>query len=102
MKKIAGIILMSSCLFVACINNTKDEKKMSEKEVKDTLTEHTINPGLLVNKKDPICEMPISAGVTDTVTYKGNILGFCSAECKAEFMKKPEDYIAKAELKIKQ
>ena len=101
MKKVAGIILMASFIIAAC-NNIKDEHKMSEKEVKkDTLTEHTINPGLLVNKKDPICEMPVAAGVSDTVTYKGNLLGFCSSECKAEFMKKPEDYIAKAELKIK-
>lgn len=100
MKKRLSIILLTALYFSACNNITKEDKKMSEKEVKDTLTEHTINPGLLVNKKDPICEMPISAGVTDTVTYKGNILGFCSPECKAEFMKKPEDYIAKAELKI--
>ena len=56
---------------------------------------------VLVNKKDPVCEMPISAGISDTTIYKGNILGFCSPECKAEFMKKPADYIAKAELKIK-
>ena len=101
MKKAVGIILVGAFLMVACNNVVKEDKKMSEKEVKDTLTEHTINPGLLVNKKDPICEMPIAAGVTDTVTYKGNLLGFCSSECKAEFMKKPEDYIAKAELKIK-
>ena len=102
MKKILAIIIMASLCFAACDHAAKDEKKMSEKEEKkDTLTEHTINPGLLVNKKDPICEMPVSAGVTDTVTYKGNVLGFCSSECKAEFVKKPEDYIAKAELKIK-
>ena len=99
MKKV-GIILMTSFIIVSC-NNFKDDKKMSEKEVKkDTLTEHTINPGLLVNKKDPVCEMPVSAGVTDTLTYKGNLLGFCSEECKAEFVKKPEDFIAKAELKL--
>ena len=102
MNKVIGIILMASCMMVACNNVVKEDKKMSEKEVKkDTLSEHTINPGLLVNKKDPVCEMPITAGVTDTVTYKGNLLGFCSEECKSEFMKKPEDYIAKAELKIK-
>ena len=93
---------MATCMMVACNNVVKDDKKMSEKEVKkDTLSEHTINPELLVNKKDPVCEMPITAGVTDTFTYKGNLLGFCSVECKSEFMKKPEDYIAKAELKIK-
>ncbi|MEI6184052.1 MAG: YHS domain-containing protein [Bacteroidota bacterium] len=101
MRIFLNFIIIAALFLSACNNTVKDDKKMSEKEVKDTLTEHTINPGLLVNKKDPICEMPVSAGVTDTMTYKGNIIGFCSAECKAEFEKKPEDYIAKAELKIK-
>ena len=101
MKKILSIIIIAAVWFSACNSPVKEEKKMSEKEVKDTLTEHTVNPGLLVNKKDPVCEMPISAGISDTTIYKGNILGFCSPECKAEFMKKPADSIAKAELKIK-
>jgi YHS domain-containing protein len=39
--------------------------------------------------------MPLSAGVADTAHYKGKIYGFCSAECKADFLSKPEEYLSK-------
>ena len=45
-------------------------------------------------KKDLICGMPISAGVTDTAHYKGKIYGFCAPECKADFVKDPEALLA--------
>ena len=46
-------------------------------------------------KKDPTCNMPISAGVEDTENYKEKVYGFCSKECKEEFLKDPESYLAK-------
>ena len=101
MKKITFVLLASSLIFFSCNSFSKDSKKLSEKNEKnDTLTEHTIDPGLLVNRIDPICGMSTIKDMSDTTTYKGNILGFCSSECKAEFMKKPEDFIAKAEIKV--
>ena len=48
------------------------------------------------SKKDLSCGMPISSGITDTANYKGKLYGFCSAECKADFLKN-----AKALLKAK-
>lgn len=45
--------------------------------------------------KDPACNMPISAGVEDTAHYKDKVYGFCSKECKEEFLKDPESYLAK-------
>jgi YHS domain-containing protein len=42
------------------------------------------------SKKDLSCGMPISAGVSDTAQYKGKLYGFCSAECKADFLKDAE------------
>lgn len=36
--------------------------------------------------KDPACGMPLSAGITDTATVDGKIYGFCSPECKDEFL----------------
>ena len=41
------------------------------------------------NTKDLICGMPVAAGVADTAHYKGKVYGFCSAECKNEFLKDP-------------
>ena len=47
-------------------------------------------------KKDPACGMPLTAGLEDTTRYKGKLYGFCSKECKAEFLKDPDGYSAKA------
>lgn len=49
----------------------------------------------LASKIDLSCEMPLSAGLEDTLNYKGKIYGFCSKECKDEFLKEPEAHIAK-------
>lgn len=46
------------------------------------------------NKKDPVCRMPLPAGVADTVNYNGKIYGFCSPGCKEGFKKNPAAYLA--------
>ncbi len=56
---------------------------------------------LVNNAKDPVCGMPVTAGISDTVHYKNDVLGFCSAECKEEFLKNPESMLAAAEIKKK-
>jgi YHS domain-containing protein len=56
---------------------------------------------LVNNAKDPVCGMPVTAGISDTVHYKKDVLGFCSAECKEEFQKNPESMLAAAEIKKK-
>lgn len=45
-------------------------------------------------KKDPACGMPLKAGLEDTAHYEGKLYGFCSKECKAEFLKDPKSYLA--------
>lgn len=47
------------------------------------------------NKKDPVCYMPVSAGITDTAIYHNKVYGFCSAECKRLFVADPKNYLAK-------
>ncbi len=46
----------------------------------------------VANETDPVCGMPTLRGSEDTVMYKGKIIGFCSKECKDEFVKKPRAY----------
>ena len=46
------------------------------------------------NPKDPSCGMPLTAGLEDTVRYKGKLYGFCSKECKDAFLKDPEDSLS--------
>jgi YHS domain-containing protein len=56
---------------------------------------------LVDNRKDPSCGMPVTAGIHDTAHYKGNVLGFCSKECKEGFQKNPELLLAAADIKKK-
>ncbi len=63
----------------------------------DTVKQYPL--ALVDNKKDPSCGMPVTAGIGDTAHYKDKVIGFCSAECKAEFTKNPDASIAAAELK---
>ncbi len=44
-------------------------------------------------KKDLVCGMPTSAGVSDTLHYNDKVYGFCSKECKDEFVKNPTSYL---------
>lgn len=46
------------------------------------------------SKKDLVCGMPTSAGISDTLHYKDKVYGFCSKECKDEFVKNPAAYLA--------
>lgn len=46
------------------------------------------------NKRDLVCFMPVTAGITDTVTYQKKLYGFCSAECRRLFVEDPEKYLA--------
>ncbi len=46
------------------------------------------------SKKDLVCGMPISAGVSDTCMYKGKLYGFCAKECKEDFLKDPGSYLS--------
>jgi len=50
----------------------------------------------LATSKDLNCDMTLQEGaIADTASYQGKIYGFCSSECKAEFLKDPETHIAK-------
>ena len=44
-------------------------------------------------KRDPVCYMPISAGISDTILYKNEVVGFCSPECKNLFVNDPNQYL---------
>lgn len=47
----------------------------------------------LEGRTDLVCGMPVSAGISDTSTYRKKLYGFCSAGCKEEFIKDPISYI---------
>lgn len=92
-------------IWVACIflmqctekKNTREAIKqdapkpaMQAPSVKDKFREMKF-----ANTTDYSCGMPVTAGVEDTAQYKGKVYGFCSTECKTDFLKHAEAYLTK-------
>ena len=104
MKKIMGLsLIVVASIFTAC-GGQQTEKAEATKDTAvtmstDTASAKTYAVSLVDNKKDPTCGMPVTAGIGDTAHYDGHVLGFCSAECKAEFLKNPKAGLVAAELK---
>ena len=49
----------------------------------------------LASNKDLVCGMILEGqSIADTASYEGNVYGFCALECKEEFLKNPQTYIA--------
>ncbi|MGG9964776.1 YHS domain-containing protein [Ferruginibacter sp. SUN106] len=89
MKKYIGILIIAAAYSCNQPSSTVPEKKMEPMAVKDT-TKNDLVKLAFASPKDLSCGMPISAGVSDTATYKGKLYGFCSAECKEDFLKNAE------------
>lgn len=103
MKKLFFVTFsVASILITACgsaSTETAASKDSSSVMAQDTATEKSYDIALVDNKKDPSCGMPVTAGISDTAHYENKVLGFCSTECKNEFLKNPRANIAAAELK---
>ena len=86
---------------VSCGNasqETPESKKDSVTVMTSDNTEKHFDASMVDNKKDPSCGMPTTAGISDTAHYENHVLGFCSSECKNEFLKNPKVGLAAAEL----
>ena len=95
MKKIIGILITAAVLSCNQPNTAAPEKKMETvAPAKDAAVNANLAKLSFASTKDMSCGMPISAGLSDTATYKGKLYGFCSAECKADFLKDPESHLA--------
>ena len=93
MKKILVIsILLAACSSHSQKENAVDNTKDSVTVVAPANKFKNVN---FASTKDLGCGMPLSASLEDTAHYKGKIYGFCSQECKEDFLKDPEGHIAK-------
>lgn len=78
-------------LLSACANN--ENKATSADAAHETSMQHnaaTDNKFADVQfalDKDPVCQMPLSAGVSDTAVIDGKVYGFCAIECKDTYVK---------------
>lgn len=87
---LALLALLASCNNAAENSTENQHKGMHGQEA----TAVKYSPEMVSNKKDFICGMPTTAGISDTCQVEGKAYGFCSAECMAEFKKEPEKYLA--------
>jgi YHS domain-containing protein len=96
MKSLSNILFLYIVLFSISCNQkpsaVTQNKENQEGKIKDTHPGYT--PEMVVNKKDFICGMPVKAGIEDTAHINGKAYGFCSKECKNEFLKNPKAYIS--------
>ena len=97
-----SLVMASLVLFSCGTSNDKANASSSDTTqvaIIDSSAEKTYAISLVNNKKDPSCGMPVTAGISDTTHYENLVLGFCSTECKNEFLKNPKANLAAAELK---
>jgi YHS domain-containing protein len=102
MQFTTGLLILSMVLLSCGQSNDKANTGTTDNNqvaIMDTVAEKTYAVSLVNNKKDPTCGMPVTAGISDTAHYEKNVLGFCSVECKNEFLKNPKANLAAAELK---
>ena len=105
MKKMKTVtaIFFASMIFMACGTG---EQKENVVEKKDTASMPASKPdpvkftiAMVDNAKDPTCGMPVSAGIDDTLHYNNKAIGFCSKECKDDFVKNAAKAFAGVEWK---
>jgi len=104
--KISPVSLISMALLLtaltvispACNQQPQTTISPAAMEQKDS-SEKKFTASMVDNKKDPNCGMPVTAGIADTVHYKGKVIGFCSDECKQAFLKNPDALVKNAALK---
>ncbi len=92
MKNTIAILMLLSCFACNRKKEAKEAPKAETMTIKDSAKSELKQLSFAV-QKDLVCGMPISAGVHDTVTYKGKLYGFCAAECKDEFLKSPGEFL---------
>ncbi len=87
MKK--SMLIITAVVALSCNNNQPDQAKQkadttitAEKKTKPDFSKIKF-----ATNKDSTCGMPLSAGVEDTAIVDGKVYGFCSKECKDEFLK---------------
>jgi YHS domain-containing protein len=87
MKTYTWLFLVSAALLGSCAGGS-DNRMEGGKGI-------SITPDKLSVKLDPVCQMSMDQHpITDTVSYKGQLYGFCSSGCKEAFVAEPEKYLA--------
>ena len=99
MKKISfSLCIMLAIAFASCNQKPaapkEDAPKMEDRNMDQKVVKIKVNQ--LASATDYNCGMTLTDdGIADTATYEGKLYGFCSAECKSEFLKDPKAHLPK-------
>jgi YHS domain-containing protein len=93
------VMIMTAGLVISCNQGPKNEITSVPVVSAVDSAKPKLTRDMVDNKKDPSCGMPLTAGLEDTVHYNGKVYGFCSAECKNQFLKNPAAEAKNAEMK---
>ncbi|WP_018342029.1 hypothetical protein [Cytophaga aurantiaca] len=74
------LFILASFVF-SCKENT--EMKGSASLI-DSTSAHPVT--VVVNEKDPICDMDVKGHLSDTALINGEVWGFCSPVCKEKYI----------------
>ena len=96
------IVSTTLILLVACQHHKPAEIKASLVNKDSAITKSFFYMlDMVVNQKDLACYMPLKEGIGDTVHYHGKVYGFCSKECKNEFLSRPSYYVNDQPIKLR-
>lgn len=85
------LICTSALLFMAACNSDDSKKQEENKQAIQGSAQAAKKATKFADvhfasKKDTTCGMPLSAGLEDTLMLKVKAYGFCSVECKYDFL----------------
>lgn len=92
MKVCIGLFIITALAACGGSGSHGKQEPVRDSVMADAPEEKQYDTALVANKRDPVCRMPIKAGIYDTAHYKGAVLGFCSTACKDSFLLKPAAY----------
>ena len=82
---IVSIVLLAAT--ISCNDQAKVSANAKEMHTDSVVAKKDFSKVQFASKLDYSCFMPLTAGVGDTAIVNGKVYGFCSKECKDEFMK---------------
>lgn len=85
-----SIFLSVQCIIISIVFGYA--QNMANTSNSTVVNHRTLKKLPIVNKKDPVCGMPTRISLEDTVMFNGQIIGFCSKECKNKFVSAPLKY----------
>lgn len=95
MKKMMYVWAVAVLCLASCNNKHAETSTETASEMNTEPKELNVTLANLADNKDHVCGMELAeGGIADTAQYDGKIYGFCAAECKAEFVKSADQYLA--------